>query len=154
MYFDMTFRIWLHGLTGGLVPGSPVSVQTTDGVERIELSKSVDGHFAARMELNGQITSLLVDTGASVIVLTSSDAERIGIDTDGLAYTAIVSTANGRTTAARTTLQSVKIGPISRRNVNAMVAQPGALEQSLLGMNFLSSLTAFEFRGDRLYLTD
>ena len=141
-------------LTGGLVPGSPVSIQTTDGVDQIELSPSVDGHFVARMDLNGRTTSLLVDTGASMIVLTNPDARRIGIDTDGLSYTAIVSTANGRTTAARTSIQSVKIGNIARRDVNAMVAQPGALEQSLLGMNFLGSLSAFEFRGDRLYLTD
>ncbi len=141
-------------LTGGIVPGSPVSVQSQDGVEQIALTRSTNGHFVARMELNDQNTRLLVDTGASTIVLSNLDAERIGINTGELAYTAVVSTANGQTTAARISLQSVGIGPIVRRNVSAMVAQPGALDQSLLGMNFLGSLSAFEFRGDRLYLTD
>ena len=77
-----------------------------------------------------------------------------GIDIDRLSYTTPVTTANGRTTAAQIRLDSLDIGAIHRPDVMAMVARPGALNTSLLGMNYLSTLSSFDFRGDRLILTD
>ena len=61
-------------------------------------------------------------------------------------------TANGRTLAARVRLEKVSIGPLDRTKVDALVAQPGALTQSLLGMSFLSTLRSYEFSGDFLTL--
>ena len=61
-------------------------------------------------------------------------------------------TANGRTVAARVYLNEVAIGPLDRTKVEALVAQPGALTQSLLGMSFLSRLRSYEFSGDFLTL--
>jgi aspartyl protease family protein len=61
-------------------------------------------------------------------------------------------TANGRTVAARVRLEKVAIGPLDHKNVDALVAQPGALTQSLLGMSFLSRLRSYEFSGDFLTL--
>ena len=63
-----------------------------------------------------------------------------------------VATANGRTMAARVKLGKVSIGPLDRKNVEALVAQPGTLSQSLLGMSFLSRLRSYEFTGDFLTL--
>ncbi len=63
-----------------------------------------------------------------------------------------VLTANGRTLAARVRLKRVAIGPLDRNKVEALVAQPGALTQSLLGMSFLSRLRSYEFSGDFLML--
>ena len=48
----------------------------------------------------------------------------------------------------------VEIGPIVRRDLRATVAAEGKLEQSLLGMNFISSLTSFEMRKDEVILKD
>lgn len=141
-------------VTGGLVPGSPISVRSADGRLQATLIRSSSGHFSAVTRVNDRSMRMLVDTGASLVVLTQSDARAAGIDLDRLDYTARVSTANGITTAAPVTLASVSVGDISRQGVRAMVARPGALSESLLGMSFLSSLTAFEFRGDRLILTD
>jgi len=56
--------------------------------------------------------------------------------------------------AANVTLDEVKIGAIERRNVRAMVIQDGRMDGSLLGMNFLNSLSGFSMRGDRLVLSD
>ena len=106
------------------------------------------------MQLNGRSVTLLVDTGASSIVLTARDAEDVGIDVTSLRFTIPTQTANGTAFAARAKLGFVEIGPIERRNVAVMVSKPGALSHSLLGMNFLSTLTSFEFRGDELFLTD
>lgn len=141
-------------MSAGLIPGSPVSSQSADGRIRATLIRANDGHFHARVRVNSDRISMLVDTGASVVVLTPGDARGAGIDPESLTYSARVSTANGRTTAAPVTLESVEIGEIRRNRIPAMVARDGALEQSLLGMSFLSTLWATEFRGDQLILTD
>jgi aspartyl protease family protein len=63
-----------------------------------------------------------------------------------------VVTANGRTVAARVRLNSVAIGPLQREDVDALVAEPKALTESLLGMSFLGRLRSYEFSGDFLTL--
>ncbi len=141
-------------MTAGLIPGSPISSTAGDGRETVTLLRIDDRHFAANVEANGTSVQMLVDTGASIVVLSEADAKAAGFDPQSLNYDTPVSTANGVTTAARIRLDSLSIGNIERRNVPAMVARADALDTSLLGMNFLSQLTSFEFRGDRLILTD
>ena len=84
--------------------------------------------------------------------IKSQDARRIGIDTAGLRYTVPVRTANGVTHSARMRLNQVEVGALGLSNVDALVAQPGDLHQSLLGMSFLSRLRSYEFSGDFLTL--
>jgi aspartyl protease family protein len=95
---------------------------------------------------------MIVDTGASTIVLRPEDAKKAGIDLDKLSYDVTVMTANGRTKAARVKLKSVAVGPLDRQDVDALVAKKGALFESLLGMTFLSRLRSYEFSGDFLRL--
>ncbi|MBO6815606.1 MAG: TIGR02281 family clan AA aspartic protease [Rhizobiaceae bacterium] len=141
-------------MTAGLVPGSPRSVQSLDGKDRVVLFRSANNHFLARMTLNGTTTAMLIDTGASSIVLTERDAAAAGIDTDKLDYSVASSTANGIGYFARAEIDTATLGPIERRNVDVLVGRSNSLGQSLLGMSFLNSLSAFEFRGEELYLTD
>ena len=94
----------------------------------------------------------MVDTGASTVVLKPSDAERAGIDTGALAYTVAVHTANGTTYAAPARLRSIAIGPLVVENVDALVAQPGSINENLLGMSFLRRLRSYEFSKDFLTL--
>ncbi|MNL56771.1 hypothetical protein D3C87_1802890 [compost metagenome] len=63
-------------------------------------------------------------------------------------------TANGPAMAAPVRLDEIAIGPISRRNVRAMVAQDGMLDESLLGMSFLSTLSSLNMQTDELRLRD
>jgi aspartyl protease family protein len=95
---------------------------------------------------------MIVDTGASTIVLRPEDAKKAGIDVSKLSFTIPVLTANGRTVAARVRLNSVAIGPLQREDVDALVAERGALAESLLGMSFLGRLRSYEFSGDFLTL--
>ncbi len=95
---------------------------------------------------------MLVDTGASSVVLKSTDAERAGIDLARLAYVVPVQTANGTAFAAPIRLKSIVVGTIAFGDVEALVAQSGALDESLLGMSFLSKLGSYEFSGDYLTL--
>ncbi len=140
-------------VVGELVPGTAVTVETSaDGLTEVKIRKRLNGHYTAKVEINGKTVSMIVDTGATSIVLTPSDAKKAGIDMDSLTYRVPVLTANGRTVAARVRLRDVAIGPLDRSKVEALVAQPGALAQSLLGMSFLNRLRSYEFSGDFLTL--
>lgn len=141
-------------VTAGIVPGSPISSTGSEGRTTTLVIRTGNGQFEAIGRANDAPIRFVVDTGANLVVLSQHDALDAGIDTQRLAYRQRVDTANGVTTAARTTLDSLTVGDIERRDVEAMVARAGALETSLLGMSFLSTLHAVEFRGDRLILTD
>jgi aspartyl protease family protein len=84
--------------------------------------------------------------------LTIEDAENAGIDVDRLDFTLRVSTANGTASAARVQLDEVRVGSIIREDVTALVAR--GLPQSLLGMNFFSSLSRFQIENNELLLKD
>ncbi|MBE1207009.1 TIGR02281 family clan AA aspartic protease [Aminobacter carboxidus] len=140
-------------VTAGLVPGSPMSALDGDGRATVTLDKLTNGHFGARMQVNGQTIEVMVDTGATTTVLTVADARRVGFDLESLSFTVPVSTANGIAHAARVTAASVQLGAIERKNLPMLVADKG-LEQSLLGMNFIGSLSGFDVRGDRMILRD
>ncbi|HEY6656787.1 MAG TPA: TIGR02281 family clan AA aspartic protease [Methyloceanibacter sp.] len=140
-------------LAGELLPGSAMVVeQSPGGLVEIKIRKRLDGHFTAKAEVNGISIPMIVDTGASTIVLRPEDAKKAGIDVSKLSFTVPVLTANGRTVAARVRLNSVAIGPLQREDVDALVAEPKALTESLLGMSFLGRLRSYEFSGDFLTL--
>jgi len=133
-------------------PGHTISVATQEGEKAVRVRRRLDGHFAVRGAINGQTMSLLVDTGASTVVLRPVDAERAGIDTRDLAFTVAVHTANGTTYAAPVRLRSVAVGPLVVHDVNALVARPGSVNENLLGMSFLRRLQSYEFSKDFLTL--
>jgi aspartyl protease family protein len=136
-----------------LPPGHTILIDTApSGEQAVRLRRQDNGHFVARGAANGVSLALLVDTGASTVVLKPADAERAGIDTNALSFTTPVSTANGTTYAAPVRLKSVSVGPLEIRDVEALVAQPGALSENLLGMSFLKRLRSYEFSGDFLTL--
>lgn len=136
-----------------LPPGHSILVDTSPtGAHAVRIRRQESGHFVARGTANGVGLSMLVDTGASTVVLKPADAERIGIDIANLSFTTPVSTANGTTYAAPVRLRSVSIGPLEIRDVDALVSRPGALNENLLGMSFLKRLRSYEFSGDFLTL--
>ncbi|MGE0767150.1 MAG: TIGR02281 family clan AA aspartic protease [Hyphomicrobiaceae bacterium] len=136
-------------------PGSTLGVEQRQAGERaVRIRRRGDGHFVARVSVNGASVSMLVDTGASTVVLRQSDARLFGVDTRHLRYSVPVQTANGLAYAAHARLREVSIGSISLHNVDALVAQPGVLKESLLGMSFLSRLRSYEFAGDFVTFRD
>lgn len=141
-------------LTAGLVPGSPLSITDSDGRISVMLDRQANGHFEVRAEINGVQVLTMVDTGATSTVLTAQDAARAGFDAGQLAFNVPVMTANGRASAARVVADEIRVGDIVRRRVPVLVAEPGRLERSLLGMNFIGTLSAFDMRGERLILRD
>lgn len=141
-------------VTAGLIPGNAISGNNADGSQTVTISQSANGHYEVNALVNDQRVRFMIDTGASTIVLTQSDAAKAGIDISGLRYTVPVSTANGRTMAAYVDLQDIKIGDITRQNLRALVAQDGQLDVSLLGMNFMNSLSGYKVQRDQLIMAD
>ena len=85
-------------------------------------------------------------------MLTFEAAERLQLDLLPSDFDTAVRTANGVAEMASVYLREVRIGPIRIPAVQALVAPQGLLEQSLLGMNFISRLERFEMRGRQLVL--
>ena len=130
-----------------LVPGRAA---TRNGA--VEISRGRGGEFQVATEVNGARIAMVLDTGASAVVLTQEAARAAGLPLEVLSYSVNVDTANGRARAAPVTLDRVAVGGITERAVPALVAQPGQLRTSLLGMSFLNRLERWEVRGDKLSL--
>jgi len=143
-----------HQLTMGLVPAGPLS-RTAENSTSVTLRRAPNGHFETHVLVNNQATILfMLDTGASSVVLSYEDARRAGLEVEDLRFSITTNTANGEAQAAPVRLQSLKIGDIERNNLRALVARPQALSDSLLGMNFLNSLSGYNVRADQLTLID
>ncbi len=146
-----SYRFELHQVAdrvlAELVPGRVISQGRTVAVARTD-----GGDFAINAEINGARIGMVLDTGASSVVLTRDDAKAAGLPIEVLNYTVNIDTANGRTRAAPVTLDRVAVGSLVEHSVDALVAQPGQLKTSLLGMSFLNRLQSWEVRGDRLFL--
>jgi aspartyl protease family protein len=125
------------------------TVMMADG--SIALGRGADGHFYASMKVNGQPIRFMVDTGASDIVLSHRDAEKAGIDVDGLNFFGTAQTANGTIATARVRLGLVEFGGATETGVSATVGS-GALDTSLLGMAYLDRFSRLEITGDQMIL--
>ncbi len=136
-------------VVGAVRPGT--AVPGPDGA--VTIVRRADGDFRVEAEVNGRPQAFLFDTGASSVVLTAENAAALGLAPAAAAFTARVSTANGIAYAAPVQLDSLSIGPITERRLNAMVAKPGALSANLLGQSFLQRLSGYAVRGDRLILS-
>ncbi len=110
------------------------------------------GEFIVPAKVNGRRVDFVFDTGASSVVLSAEDAAAAGLVFGDDDFDVNVTTANGSATAASTRLDRLAIGAITVRGVHALVAKPGALRQSLLGMSFLERLKSFGVEGGKLVL--
>jgi aspartyl protease family protein len=118
----------------------------------ITVTPDRQGHFRVTARVDGRRLNFMIDTGASVIALTASDAARLGVRPLRADYTATVSTANGIVKAAPTTLDAVELDGLTVRDVQALVLPDEALSENLLGLSFLSRLRRFEYAGGKLLL--
>jgi aspartyl protease family protein len=130
-----------------LIPGHVISHGRT-----VEVARTNAGDFDISARINGVRVPMVLDTGASSVVLTQQDAKAAGLPLEVLNYTVSIDTANGRTRAAQVTLDRLAVGGLEERSVEALIVQPGQLRTSLLGMSFLNRLQGWQVLGDRLIL--
>jgi aspartyl protease family protein len=116
----------------------------------VTIPRAEDGHYYPTLQINGQSLTFMADTGASSVVLSPSDARKLGIDTENLAYLGQATTANGVVRTATVTLENVSFGPFHDARVTAQVngAEMGG---SLLGMDYLGRFSV-TMAGDKMIL--
>lgn len=114
--------------------------------------READGHFYATLKINGEPIKLVVDTGATGLVLTKEDAELVGLPMDRLVFSQTAYTANGIVESAPVVLHDVRMGDVVHSSMRASV-NGGDLHRSLLGMQYISEFSEFKIVKDLLYLT-
>lgn len=138
-----------------LALGSRVLVETRGGVEQtapgeIRIRQASDGHFWVTAEINGEAVRFLVDSGATTTSISRDTARRAGIE-PSRGFQAMVQTANGIVMVDRGRAETLKVGPIERRDVAVHISDAFG-DLNVIGMNFLSSLSSWGVEGRTLVL--
>ena len=116
------------------VGGGPVSARSAT------LIADSGGHFLTLVEVNGISMKFMVDTGASLVTISSGDAKRAGINYLA-GQKAVLQTANGTAPGYRVKLDTVRLGEITLNNVDGVVVEGAIMgEHGLLGLSFLNRL--------------
>jgi aspartyl protease family protein len=144
-----SYRFELKALSDRVLAEVMPSRGTASDAETVSFRRAADGHFWIDAEVDDLPLHFLVDTGASGVVLTRTDALRLGYRVEALSFDQVFSTANGRTRGAAVHLDRIRIGPILLDDVPAWVNE-GELGESLLGIGLLQRLSSVEMRNDRL----
>ena len=135
--------------------GNRLLLETRGGVEQtapgeIRIRQASDGHFWVTAEVNGEPVRFLIDSGATTTSLSREAAERVGI-VPSSGFQAMVRTANGVVMVDRGRAETIRIGPISRRDVGVHVSDAFG-DMNVIGMNFLSTLSSWSVEGRSLVL--
>jgi clan AA aspartic protease (TIGR02281 family) len=118
----------------------------------VEIARGQAGEFALNVKINGVKAPMVIDTGATSVVLTWETAKAIGLPLDLLEYNVDVETAGGHTKAARLTLDRLSVGHLVEKSIPALVVPRGQMKTNLLGMSFLDRLESWGVQADRLKL--
>ena len=134
-----------------VAPAAPRIQPTSYGTRETVLNRADNGHFFADGKVNGQSVRFLVDTGATTVVLTRQDAQRIGIDFSPDRFSIIGQGVSGPVLGQHVELGSIEVGAAQLYGVSAVVVADG-LGVSLLGQSFLGRLAAVSIIGDEMKL--
>ena len=115
----------------------------------VEIDRARDGMFYLNAEINGERVRFLVDSGASVAVLTDADARRLGLS--GESKAGRMDTVGGQVPMSWTTVEKMKIGGRHLRYVRAAIVDGGA-GVSLIGQNVLTQFSSITIKGDHMRL--
>ena len=115
---------------------APVRVGGSGTGQRVVLKADARGHFVSSGQINGRIMQYMVDTGASTIAIGRPDAERMGLKFEEQGQSVRMNTANGVAQGWRLRLDSVRVGDVELRGVDAIVT-PQPMPYVLLGNSFL-----------------
>ena len=143
-------------LTASAAPlrGTISASQEPTGARKVVLSANDYGHFHAVAQIKGQQVEFMTDTGATYVALSYETAQKLGLAPQNLRFNGRSTTANGVARVASIVLDTVRIGDIAVKDVQAVIAEPGRMTQNLLGMSFIRQLSGFELSGARLTMIE
>ena len=130
---------------------TPAEPTIAAGVNTLVYPADGRGHVLLDAVVNGAPVRFLLDTGASLVILTPADARAAGLSPRQLAFNERASTANGEVRIATLTLREIRLGQLTIQDVPAAVIEN--LQVSLLGMSFLIRLQSYEMHGGKLTIS-
>jgi len=101
--------------------------------------------------INGKPVRMLVDTGATTVAISETQARSLGVPYMLEGQPILVHTASGTVKGYQVALRSLKLGERTFRDVEAVVVQGDSPSSVLLGMNVLSRFD-IEHRGKLMVL--
>ncbi len=110
-----------------------------------------DGHFWARVTINGVERRMLVDSGATVTAMSADTAAAVGLDVETPLVPVLLSTANGTVRAQTASVPELTVGNIVARDI-AVVVSPNFGNVDVIGMNLLSRLASWRVEGRTMIL--
>jgi len=130
----------MHGQRVTLALGHARTQMSPAAPDSVVISADAWGHFVADGQVNGLPTRFAVDTGATFVTLSATEASRLGLDYRQ-GRKSLMETANGDVSAYRVKLDTIRVGEVVVNNVDAVITEGNSLPVALLGMSFLNRMT-------------
>lgn len=150
LFVAVGHRDEIGGIVAGVTERLGIDDQQVEG-ETVRIRMSPDGHFWARVRLNGIERRMLVDSGATTTAISEETAAAAGIGATGGGFPVMIETANGTIAARHSRVDDVSVGPLSTRDLGVVVSENFG-DMNVLGMNFLSRLKSWRVEGKVLVL--
>lgn len=142
-------RYEIGAMVAGVSQSLGIDDQQVDG-KTIRIRMSPDGHFWARVKLNGFEKHMLIDSGATITAISETTARAAGVKSSG-SLPVTIETANGDVTARRARVAELAVGPLRTRDISVVISENFG-DFDVLGMNFLSRLKSWRVEGQTLIL--
>ncbi|MGW8203362.1 retropepsin-like aspartic protease family protein [Sphingomonas bisphenolicum] len=123
----------------------------TEG-QALRIPIAPDGHYWVEATINGTSARFLIDSGATVTALSENTARAAGLNYDVGEPGVIMTTANGKVEAKRSSIATLAIGPVSASDLPVVVS-PAFGEVNVIGMNMLSRLKSWGVQDGAMVLT-
>jgi aspartyl protease family protein len=130
----------ISGTAGQSVRGEDITIRRQD-----------DGHYWLQLDVNGKPVRFMIDSGATTTAVNANTARETGIEVDTTGYPVFLNTANGRVTAQRGVILSLKIGSQEIGQHNVVVSESFG-DTNVLGMNFLDSMQSWKVEANVMTL--
>ncbi|WP_404339223.1 TIGR02281 family clan AA aspartic protease [Sphingomonas sp. MMS12-HWE2-04] len=140
----------LKALLASATSSLGIDDQQVEG-KTVRIRMSPDGHFWARVSLNGVERRMLVDSGATITAISARTAASASVKPSNVGLPVSIETANGTVAAQRGRVQRLSIGPLETEDLGVVISDNfGDLD--VLGMNFLSRLHSWRVENNVLVL--
>jgi len=119
--------------------GEYAASRSNGGGNSMVLSPDSNGHYSVAGEINGVPVRMMLDTGATLVSIPASMADRMGIDYRNKGRRAVTNTAAGTAPVWIVKLDRVKVGDMEFSSVDGSINEAG-LNVILLGNSVLKRL--------------
>ena len=120
--------------------------------DEVRIRMASDGHFWAKVTVNGVKRRMLIDSGATITAISEATAAAASIDADTGLVPVMLQTANGLVQARKGTVEQLRVGNVEAKGLKVVVS-PALGNLDVLGMNFLTQLESWRVEGRTLVLT-